>query len=140
MRRNQLTFKDLSEEMGIIGTVKHEVTLRTWFDEGSHIVGPRDVASFHTIAKITKDSQMSSDPGAYFQACREVRSMRIRILRYIGRNIIQTYNKDNDLKDEVLSNLSIDISKMSRLVQIEKIVNTGNLVIPSHLANRPQTI
>jgi hypothetical protein len=142
MERNKLTYKELSQKMSNFGKGKHEVTLRTWLAEGNHIVGPRDSESYLTIAKITNDSQMLDDSESYFQACREVRSMRTRILKYIGKNIIQTYNKNIATQDdELLSKLPIDISKMSRIVQIDKIIDADELlIIPSHSANRPQTL
>lgn len=132
----QIGYKDLSEMMAKLGMDKHEVTLRTWLDDESHIVGPRDITSYKIIAEILQDSEMLIDPESFFQSSREVRSMRIRILKYLGKNIIKTYNKE-EVYDEILSLLPIDLTKLSRLVQIDKIINTVNLEIPSHLANRP---
>jgi hypothetical protein len=139
--QNGFSFKELSKRLGKIGKGKHEVTIKTWFDDDSHIVGPRDSGSYHQIAKLTKNVEMMSDPDSFYHSCREVRSMRIRILKYIGKNIIQTYNKTMEMPDdEILSKLPIDLSKMSRLIQIEKLFDVDNYVIPSHLTNRPQNI
>ncbi|WP_274362912.1 DrmE family protein [Paenibacillus thermotolerans] len=135
--KKRISYKELSDMMADAGAWKHEVTLRTWLDEASHIVGPRDLDSYKTIAKITKDPEMLSNPETYHQSSREVRSMRIRILKYLGKNIIKNYNKNKDVYDEILSKLPIDLSKMSRLLQIEKIIKAENLVVPSHLANKP---
>lgn len=132
-----MSFKQLSDLMEELGSPKHEVTLRTWLDEESHIVGPRDIESYKIIAEILQDPEMLKSPEAFFQSSREVRSMRVRVLKYLGRNIIKTFNKNEDVYDEILSLLPIDLSMMSRIVQIEKIIDAENLMVPAHLANRP---
>ncbi|PLR81626.1 hypothetical protein CVD25_20855 [Bacillus canaveralius] len=141
MTKNKLSFKQLSDKMKNDGKGKHEVTLRSWLDEESHIVGPRDRETYHLIAKITNDLKMLADPDSYYNSCREIRSMRTRILKYIGKNIIQTLNNSNELPhDDILSALPINVSNMSYVVQIEKMIDVENLVIPSHFANRPQNL
>ncbi|WP_258111682.1 DrmE family protein [Alicyclobacillus sp. SP_1] len=140
LQDNKMSFRRLSEKMGHYGKQKHEVTLKSWLDDGSHIIGPRDRESFQAIANITKDPIMLKDPDLFFRAFRDIRSMRVRILKYIGRNIIQTYNRDYDVQDEILNKLPIDLSKMSRLVEIEEIVDVKNLTIASHLTNRPHNL
>jgi hypothetical protein len=141
MKSNNFTIHEMSERSKRFGKRKHEVTLRSWLDDKSHIVGPRESEAFNMIAKMTNDTRMLEDPDSFYKACREVRSMRIRILKYIGKNIIRTYNKNFDiLSDELFSELPIDISKMSRLIQIEKVIDVDNLVIPSYHTNRPQNI
>jgi len=134
----RLGFRDLSIIMAEAGTPKHEVTLKTWLDPSSHIVGPRDIDSYKAIAKITKDREMISSPESFHKSTKEVRTMRIRILKYLGKNIVQTYNKyQNFQDDEILSKLPIDLSKMSRIVQIEQLSDIENLDIPIHLTNKP---
>jgi len=136
--KKQISYKDLSIYMKDAGTVKHEVTIKTWLDQSSHIVGPRDIDAYMAIAKITKDPEMLHSPEAFQESTREVRAMRIRILKFVGKNIVQTYNKNQDVQeDEILSKLPIDLNNMSRLVQIEQISDIENLVIPAHLANKP---
>ncbi|MEY9096704.1 DrmE family protein [Paenibacillus sp. RC84] len=138
IKKKRLSYRGLSNIMADAGTLKHEVTLRSWLDQSSHIVGPRDVESYMAIAKITKDPQLLKNPEAFHQSTREVRTMRIRILKFLGKNIVQSYNKNQDAQeDEILSKLPIDLNKMSRLVQIEQLSDTENLLIPAHLANKP---
>ncbi|MCA1292222.1 DrmE family protein [Paenibacillus sp. alder61] len=140
INKRHVSYKQLSDIMEKLGATKHEVTLRAWLDEESHIIGPRDIDSYRIIAKILQDPEMLSSPETFFQSSREVRSMRVRVLKYLGKNIIKTHNKKEDVYDEILSLLPIDLTKMSRIVQIEKIIDTENLLVPSHLANRPVQI
>ncbi|MFD0870718.1 DrmE family protein [Paenibacillus residui] len=141
MQNFRLTYSELSIRMSRFGKGKHEVTLRSWLDEGSHIVGPRDLESFRTIAKLTGDPLLSQNPDSFLQACREVRTMRIRILKYIERNIIASFNKNINLQnDEILSKLPIDLTELSRVVQVDKLIDAENLVVPYYMANKPQIL
>ncbi|MCU6792463.1 DrmE family protein [Paenibacillus sp. WQ 127069] len=140
MHVHGLSFKDLSNKMHELGTGKHEVTLRTWLDEDSHIVGPRDNESYSAVARLTCDQKMLEDPDSYHNASKEVRSMRIRILRFIATSIKRSYGRNESLSDELFLNLSEDISKMSILGQIENILDVTDMSVPSHFANRPLNI
>lgn len=140
MFKHRLSFKELSDRMHHIGKGIHEVTLRSWLDEDNYIVGPRDNDSYYALALLTSDQEMLSDPDAFYEACREVRSMRIRILKFIANNIIRSYSKNMEMTDELLSEMSDDIAKMSVLVQIESIVDADRLLVPTYMANRPHNI
>lgn len=141
LNSRRLGYRDLSYIMAQAGTPKHEVTLRTWLDAGSHVVGPRDLDSYKTIATITQDKEMITSTESFHRSTREVRTMRTRILKYLGKNIVQAFNKHQaSQEDEILSELPIDLSKMSRIVQIEQISNMENTVVPLHLTNKPVTL
>ncbi|WP_145948526.1 DrmE family protein [Paenibacillus sp. Y412MC10] len=138
MKKKRISYRDLSYIMTDVGTLKHEVTLKTWLDRSSHIVGPRDINSYIAIAKITRDPEILNSPEAFYYSTREVRTMRIRILKYLGKYIVQTYNKNKGAQeDEILNRLPIDLAKMSRLVEIEQLTEIESLAIPAHLANKP---
>jgi hypothetical protein len=138
MKSRRLSYRELSDELEKCGLKKHEVTLRSWLDKDSHIVGPRDKESFRVVAQLTKDPKLIKNPDVFWKACNDVRSMRIRILRFIGKNIVRTYGRENvDQEDELLSQMPINVSKMTRLVEIEKIVDTDNLFVAANCANKP---
>lgn len=137
MKKNQVTYRELSEKLSQYGTLRHEATLRAWLDETRYIIGPRDIDSYKSIAKVTNDPDMLANPESYQHSNKEVRSMRVRILKFLGKNIIRSYNKSIDDHDELLSKLSTDVSKMSRLVQIEKIITVSNVKVLSHYVNKP---
>lgn len=137
---NNLTFKEVARNMQEIGKGKHEVTLRTWLDNDSHIVGPRDSDSFYAIALLTNDSEMLLDPDSFCESCRQVRSMRIRILKFIGASIIKAYNKEMVATDELFTMNPDEIRKMSTLVQIDRVMVPEKLSVPVHMTNKPQSI
>ena len=139
MEKNNLSFKELSDEMHELGYGKHAVTIRSWLDEDSHIVGPREPETFYVIALITQDKLLLKDPEGFCEACNEVRSMRMRILRYIGLSIIKSVG-GTLVTDEYLEKLIGDASEFAMTLQIENIIQTSELFVPSHLANRPHEI
>lgn len=137
---NGFTIRDLATKMHDLGNRKHEVTLRNWLDEDSHVVGPRDSESFDTIALITNDPEMLADSNGFCQACREIRSMRIRILKYLGISIINSLGTLKVEEDDLIKTVAGDVSKLAITLQIEKVVDTHELSVPSYLANRPQNM
>lgn len=133
-----LSFKDVSKQMAEMGHTKHEVTIRSWLNEESHIVGPRDLDSFVAIALVTGNDEMSDNPNAYWDACNLIRSTRMRILKYIGLSIINSLGQRRKKTDEALSSVIGDISSLARVLQIESILEPDGLSVPSYLFNRPQ--
>lgn len=136
MKYFDLSFKDIADKMSKFGCEKHEVTIRSWLDEDSHIVGPREPETFYAIAAITQDKYLLKDPERFCEACNEVRSMRIRILKYIGLSIIKSVG-GTFTTDEYLEKLLGDVSEFAITLQIENIIQANGIFIPSYLANRP---
>lgn len=139
MNHNNLSYRDLSNEMNKMGHKKHEVTLRTWLDENSHIVGPRDTESYYVIALITNDREMLNNPEEFCEACRNIRSMRIRILKFIGINIINSMGSSPlNETDDLLQLVAGDVSRLAITLQIDKIIDRKELFVPTYMANKPQ--
>lgn len=135
-----LTFKDISKKMSTYGTAKHEVTLRSWLNEESHIVGPREQDAFYQIALICEDEEMLSDPESFWIACDMIRSMRMKILKLIGVSIIRSIQGIQDESDELLSIVQEKVGELSQVVQIESITDVSDVKIPAYLANRPYSV
>lgn len=135
--KNDLSFQYLSQEMQEYGTPKHEVTLRAWLNEESHIVGPREQDAFYQIALICNDKEMLADPGSFHDACNAIRSLRIKVLKLIGQNVISSF-KDELVENENLMGIIKDgLSELSQIVQIETISNVSDVRISANYANRP---
>lgn len=133
-----LSFHDVSDKMSDLGHKKHEVTIRSWLNEETHIVGPRDEDSFVAIALITDDKDISDNPRKYWTACGVIRSIRVRILKYIGMNIINSMGRKRKQVDELLTNVIGDVSELASILRIESIVEPTNLNMPANFVNRPQ--
>ncbi|HCX48802.1 MAG TPA: hypothetical protein DG757_07130, partial [Bacillus sp. (in: Bacteria)] len=129
-----------SIQMRKSGIHKHQVTLRSWLNENSYIVGPRDVDSFYQIALICNDEKMLRNPEIYFEACNTIRSTRIRILKLLGSAVINSFVNSGVLTNEFSEYIAPKINELSHVVQIEIITDVHDVQVPSYMANRPQYI
>lgn len=136
-KENNLTYKELSDQLASFGSKRHEVTIQSWLAEDSYIVGPQDLETFIAIAKMTRDAMMMKDPQSFFDACDRIRRIRVGILKLIAKTIISKYSgcltEDNDLARVVSAN----IDGISVLVQIETITPVENKIAPINMVNRP---
>lgn len=140
MDTNDYSYAHVAKQLRDLGRGKHVVTIRNWLNEDSRIIGPRDSDSFYSIALITNDNEMLEDPDGFCDACREVRSLRIRILKYIGKLIMRSISgKVDDPFEERLAFIAGDIRQMAKLLQVER-VEKVDTVVPVYLANRIQLI
>jgi len=137
MKSNALSYREVSQRMHRIGKDKHEVTIRAWLDEDSRIVGPRDAESYEKIAQLTNDTEMMSDPSAFCRACEEVRSLRVRALKHLGKCIMQSVGaKGKGKVDELVASVVGDVSQIARILQIDTIVDHV-AIVPVNISNKP---
>ncbi len=137
MFENGLSFKDISKQMCSYGNAKHEATLRTWLNEESHIVGPRDVDSFYQIALICEDEELLTDPESFWEACDLVRSLRMKVLKLIGKSILLSFQGNQEESDELLSIIEEKVDDLTQVIQVETIADVFDVKVPVYLANRP---
>lgn len=135
-----LSFQDLSRKMTEYGTPKHEVTLRTWLNEESHVVGPREQDAFYQIALICDDEEMLADPESFHEASNTIRSLRMRILKLIGQSVIRSFQDSPGENDDLMNIVKDGLSYLSQIVQIETISNVSDVQIPVNYANRPYSL
>ena len=135
MKDNNMSYQDLSDKLAIMGCDKHQVTIRSWLYEETHIVGPRDLDDFYAITKLVKGHTAEE----LKKGCDEIRSLRTRILRLLGKVIIKrmSADKSDELWDTVLS-------KAENLSQIEQITDINDVVdgkrMSLNLINKPLNI
>jgi len=137
IKSNELSYREVSQRMHKIGMDKHEVTIRSWLDEDSRIVGPRDAGSYNTIALLTNDNEMLADPSAFCRACEEVRSLRVRALKHLGKCIMQAVGATRNGKvDDLVASVVGDVSQIARILQIDTIVDNV-VIVPVNISNKP---
>ena len=135
MKDNNMSYQDLSDKLAIMGCDKHQVTIRSWLYEETHIVGPRDLDDFYAITKLVKGHTAEE----LKKGCDEIRSLRTRILRLLAKVIIKrmSADKSDELWDTVLS-------KAENLSQIEQITDINDVVdgkrMSLNLINKPLNI
>ncbi len=140
MRKNNMSYVDIARKLEDLGRPKHQVTIRSWLNEDSRIIGPRDEDSYIAIALITEDNEMEKLSSTYCKACNEVRSMRIRILHYIENQIIKSFaGIKAKQQDQFMTSVIGDAKQYARGLRIESI-RTVDQEIPASIANRPHKL
>ena len=77
---------------------------------------------------MTGNAELQSNPELYFEACREVRSIRRRILGEIGRAIINKLSGATASENSEFSEVYEKVDSLAEVLQIERIVPTETAV------------
>ena len=135
----QLSAADIAERMKVTGSTIHEVTVRNWMDEESHLVGPRDKSSFEHIAKLTGDEDLREHIDDYFEACKIIRERRIKLLHELGAQIKGGMTPET-LADKEDVGIAAKVKDMVKLCVLENLTNAPeNLRMNTVYVNRPIT-
>ncbi len=135
---NNLTYRELTKIMKKNGSSLQEVTIRQWLIEESHIIGPRDLKTMETIATVTRDPSLLSDPNSYFEACRIVRHYRREILSLIAKAINDKLSNKQPTHGSVFEVVYENIGKLSETMELEKVFELDEpAVVNSRMVNRP---
>ena len=137
MHDNNMTPAGVAKKMIDNGISVQELTIRTWLDEDSHTVGPRDISSLKQIAYFTENEHMLDHADDYHKACGEIRKIRMDILDKIGKAIISNYG--NGKKSAKWDNpiITRNVESLSMVLRIDSILFFDEKKIPSGFTNRP---
>ena len=91
------------------------------------------------IGELTGNTDLQSNPEVYFEACREVRSVRRRILGEIGKTIIARLSGATAYENSEFAEVYEKVDSLAEVLQIERIVPTET-VLPLNVANRPVNV
>ena len=133
---NNLTYQEVSDQLRIYGCTKHQVTIRSWLYEETHIVGPREESDYAAIVKLVG---LNESPADIKKACDEIRSLRMKILDLLGKAIIRGMSTEK--KDELWDIISSKAEGLSQIEQITSINEPGeNNRVPMYMINKPCNI
>ena len=136
--KNNLTFKELSLRLSELGCKRHELTIKTWLERDYGIIGPNDKEAFVQIAKLTGDKDMVSDPQSFYEACKDVRQTRRKILSLIGQAIMDIYSGKKESQDQMLNSVYENVEKVAFTLEIESITKLEeHCNISVNLMNKP---
>ena len=127
MHAQRFTARKVAELLLKDGATVHEQTVLNWLDEDSHTVVPRNVDSIRHIGNITGVDELKDNPEEIFEACREIRSIRRKILDQVGTAVV---NKLSGRITKEGSGMNFIFEKIERIAQVE-------MVVPAGMANRP---
>lgn len=141
IKRQQITYNELGKAFAAVGSTKHYGTIRSWIQPFSHIVGPMDLESYEHVAIVTQDTDMLSNPAAYRDACRIIRSERTKILDLIAKAIVAKLLGKAPQNDKVLSTVFDNIDNLSMRLQIDSITSLEEeYQAPMGMVNKPINI
>lgn len=137
---NGFTYKEVAQKMREAGSKMHEVTIRQWLIEDSHIVGPRNERTMEFIAAVTQDPYLLADPHGFFVACGAVRHDRRKILDLIAKAINDKLSGNLPPEGSVLSIVYDNVDSLSETLELECISELDEAVnININLVNTPIT-
>lgn len=124
--KNQLKYKELSKRFKAEGAAVNEVTIRSWLLPDSHTVGPRKEETLLTLGKVINDPYLVNNTAKVFQACRNVRSLRMKILDLIGKALAEAFASDSSQSDPLVKYIAQygtenNLSKCLTLVEYQEL-------------------
>ena len=136
MQQNEMTERQVAAKMLKTGANVQEATLLIWLDDAAHTVGPRKAESIVLIAEFVEDSQLKEDAEIVFEACREIRHVRRKILDQIGNAIVDKLSGREVLAGNEFSVIYERVDNMADVKRIERLSFVEQSV-PINFINRP---
>lgn len=136
MRSNGHTARKVVDLMLKDGAGVHEQTILHWLDEDSYTVGPRDVDSIRHIGNITGVEELKESPEDIFEACRDIRSIRRKILDRVGTAIFDKLSGRTPQRGNYMESIYKKIDTLAEIKRVERIAKVETAV-PMWMANRP---
>lgn len=139
MREEHISMKEVANRMIKNGISVQEPTICRWLDEDAHTVGPRSVNSIAQIGMLVGNEELSKNAESYFEACREIRSIRRQILEQVGQAIIGKLSGKNPDAGIEYAAIYDRVDSLAEILQIERMIFVES-IIPMNMANRPVQI
>lgn len=136
MHRENISMKEVANRMIENGVSVQEPTICRWLDEDAHTVGPRSVNSIAQIGILVGNDDLNNNAEMYFEACREIRSIRRRILEQVGQAIIGKLSGKNQSASVEYAAIYNRVDSLAEVLQIERLIFAES-IIPMNMANRP---
>lgn len=136
MHQHEMSEREMVEKMLEKGVSVQEATLMIWLDDAAHTVGPRKVGSIISIAEFVEDSQLKEDAVIVYEACREIRRIRRRILEQVGNAIVDKLSGREVPSDSEFAVIYERIDKMAEVKHIDR-VSFVEQSVPINFINRP---
>jgi len=136
MHKEDVSMKEVANRMIENGVSVQEPTICRWLDEDAHTVGPRSVSSIAQIGFLVGNDDLNKNAETYFESCREIRSIRRRILEQVGQAIIGNLSGKSPKEDSEFAEIYDRVDSLAEILQIERLIFVESMV-PMNMANRP---
>lgn len=133
---NNLKYTQLSKMFATKGYKAQPQVIRSWLDEQSHIVGPKQEKTFMFIQQVFGEEVLPEHYMEYAVATKHIRSARVKILKLIEKAVISE-NIEFDDNSHMFDGLKERIQETAIIKQIEHIETIEPFNIAGYRANRP---
>ena len=133
---NNLKYTQLSKMFATKGYKAQPQVIRSWLDEQSHIVGPKQDETFMYIQQVFGESVLPENYMDYAVATKYIRSARVKILKLIEKAVISE-NIEFDDNSHIFDGLNERIQETAIIKQIEHIEAIEPFNIAGYRANKP---
>lgn len=139
MYANNYTARKVAELMHNDGSTVHEQTILRWLDEDAHTVGPRMVESIRHIGNVTGVEELIENADGVYEACREIRAIRRRILDQVGAAIVERLSGNTPKTGTDMETVYEKVDKLAEVKRVERIARV-DMTVPMGIANRPFSV
>lgn len=129
---NELLYKQLKE----LDVAVEKQTVINWIDEDSHIVSPRKIDSLRAIAFLCEDHELFDNIEAYCESFREVKRIRLGILREIGSAVRDKVCGIIPSAEDEMYDIYQKLDTQIKIASIEYLAEDGR-EIPVNKLNKP---
>lgn len=130
---NRMSFPEFQRLLSMAGVERSVTAIRVWQQEAC--IGPEDDALI-AIAKVVQDPELNDRLKEVLAACRQIRSLHIRLGRYLARAIVSSAAGEQMSEDDwMLQGITQDLSKHAEVVAVRRI-GQREVSVPSNKVNR----
>lgn len=133
---NNLKYTQISKLFDLNGYKAHPQVIRSWLDEQSHIVGPKQDETFMYIQQVFGEKVLPEHYMEYATATKYIRSARVKILKLIEKAVISD-NIEFDDDSHVFDGLKERIQETAVIKQVDHIETIEPFNIAGYRANKP---
>lgn len=131
-----IKYTQLSKMFTAAGYKAQPQVIRSWLDEQSHIVGPKQEDTFNYIQKVFGEECLPEPFSEYAIATKQIRSARVKILKLIEKAVISD-NIEFDDSTDMYDGLKERIQEIAMVKQIDHIETIEPFEIAGYRANKP---
>ena len=133
---HNLKYTQISKMFATKGYKAQPQVIRSWLDEQSHIVGPKQEETFMYIQQVFGEDVLTEHYMDYAVATKHIRSARVKILKLIEKAVISD-NIEFDDNSHMFDGLKERIQETAIIKQIEHIEAIEPFNIAGYRANKP---
>ncbi len=131
---HNISISEFQHKLKQAGVKREVATIRTW--QRKDCIGPEDDA-IRAIAQITQDPELLTKLDDVVAACRNIRSLHIKLGRYLASSIVSSIAGDMIIREEpMLQQITNDLTKYVEILTVREVASE-QVKVPLNKINRP---